>query len=133
MAKEMSVEELRSLIAGQQEFNFDLANDIGLTMRELTQEDLNIVEQELVKRFKTPPSEKEYNDKRKILKLAYAIKEFRHKGEVLSPNGFDQLSVREKFLEEFGEGVILGLHLNYEAILGEKFATIKKKSLEKTE
>ncbi len=133
MANEMSVEELRLLIAGQQEFNFELQNNIGLTMRELTQEDLNIIEQELSKRFKTPPSEKEYNDKRKILKLAYAIKEFRHNGEKLNLIGFDQLDVREKFLEEFGEGIILGLHLNYEAILADKFATIKKKNLEKTQ
>ena len=133
MANEMSVEELRKLIAGQQEFNFDLENDIGLTMRELTQEDLIIIDQELAKRFKTPPSENEYNNTRKILKLAYAIKEFRHKGVALNLENFDQLDAREDFLRTFGEGIILGLHLNYEAILADKFASVKKKHLEKTQ
>lgn len=127
--KEMSVDELRTLIMGKTEEIFNLGNGVEVTLKELTQSELLKIEQELAKRnlgIGTPV----YNTEYKILKMVYALKEFRVNGAKV--NLEHDYEAKEKFLKSLGEGVVLGLTIEYTNILGQKLDQIKKKNLDTT-
>jgi hypothetical protein len=134
---EMNLSELRRAICGDMQFIIELGNGIELSVKELNQTELNVIDGILFKRNVNPQKNyKEYENILKVLKLTHAYIslsingktiELKNDSNVVIKTDEEKLEAVEKLMWGLGEGVISGLSIQYDNVLIEKFSSIKKK------
>lgn len=152
----MSFADIRRAICGEMEFTISINQNVEMTFRELTQEELNKIDNELdvrgisqynqyspedQKKIESGEKQaelisKEYRNTQRVLKLAWAFKKMAINGKVVKfndekgqiiNNEIEARKCAEKLIMELGEGVWTGLFLQYEGIVSQKFLEVKKK------
>jgi hypothetical protein len=125
--EEMSLTELRQIISGNMQFTFKINDDVEIILRELSQKELIEVDKELAKRdISVDPTSSEYLKTIRVVKIAYALEGFNFKGKPIKLN--KDLAKIEELLWSLGEGVIVGLFVQYEGTIAEKFQCVQKKN-----
>lgn len=124
--KEISMTELRRIISGNMEFTLQVNEAVEFTMKELTQQDLEDIDNIMEKRgIMITGAPTVYYNTLNILKISRALIGATVNGKSFPTNNPEKT---EKFLKELGEGVVGGLITQYESEVSAKFSQIKKKA-----
>ena len=124
-ATELTFAELRQVITGQTEFIFKINDNVEMTFKELTQEDMADVDN-AIKAKEISTSSPQYILKYSIVKLSRALKGIRVNGSEY-PAIADMAKI-EELLCGLGEGTLSGLILGYEGEIANKFKQVEKKN-----
>lgn len=125
LEEELSPSELRRIISGEMEFSLQINKDVEVTLKELSQSELEEIDNTLEKRgILITGSPNTYTNAVNVLKLSKSLISATVRGKTYPINTQKDI---EKLLKGLGEGVITGLIMNYENEISKKFSQIKKK------
>jgi len=126
LGTELNITELRRLISGNMEFTLQINKDVEFTLRELTQKDLEDIDNEMEKRgVLITGSPNVYTNTLNVLKISKALVSATVKGKTFPAKKSEEI---EDLLKGLGEGVISGLITQYENEVSKKFSQVKKKA-----